>query len=255
MRSTALLAARAILKLCRGVIRTRSGHRLVLDERDNRALRLVLARGELDRSVVSLWHQLVDDLRPAVVLDIGANYGEVSFSREYDPQTLLHLVEPNPTILPYLRRTARMFPHRFITLHEVAASDGEGAGRLGVAASSSGLAQLTDSGEYEVPLVRLDQAIGSVHSLVFKVDVEGHERAAIAGMEGILDGCERFAGICEVEHLPVGDLRWLMKRFSVEVVFKRRLERQPASLDQLMGISYDWTSTPYCKDVILTPPQ
>jgi hypothetical protein len=55
-------------------------------------------------------------------------------------------------------------------------------------------------------------------SLQFKIDVEGHELAALEGMASLLHGRD-VAGICEVKHADDDLVDYLCDRFAVSVIW------------------------------------
>lgn len=185
--------------------RVRAGDRqpLYVDPSDARCRMMLRQKGAVDRDAVSAWTALVDDVRPTLVVDVGANFGEVAFSRLYDSQAVVHLVEPNPDVLPYLRRSAAI---RQAHLHEVAASDSSGNVSLHVASRSSGLSSLESPSVHHdlVAMVRsapLDEVFPNVTShdrVAVKLDVEGHEAAVLRGMRRMLERVREVKVLCEV---------------------------------------------------------
>ncbi|MEV4753661.1 FkbM family methyltransferase [Micromonospora sp. NPDC049559] len=224
-----IAARRTALRARAGAFRNEIGVLMHADPADSRGVLLAVYRGNLDRSAVATWRRLVGELRPTVALDVGANYGEVAFSTRYDGLRELHLVEPNPAVLVRLRatveRAAADYPR--IVLHAGAASDAPGTARLNFH-EHSGTASLRVPGEHGVAVecFRLDERI-RLHdgeSLLFKIDVEGHERAALEGMAGLLHG-RRTAGICEVMHADDELLKYLGAGFAVSVLRAGREHR------------------------------
>jgi FkbM family methyltransferase len=117
--------------------------------------------------------------REHVVLDIGANLGlhTVALSRA---ARSVHAFEPNPLLLPALRRTVSRLPN--VVLHEHALGDHAGSVSL-VSNGDHSTAHVASGGT--IPIRRLDDVVdGPVHFI--KVDVEGHERQVFAGAPRIL---------------------------------------------------------------------
>jgi FkbM family methyltransferase len=200
------------------------------DPTDSRGVLLAVYNGNLDRSAVATWRRLVNEIRPTVALDVGANYGEVSFSTRYhNGLRELHLVEPNPAVLLRLRETVQRAAGDYpsIVLHAGAASGAAGSARLNFH-EHSGIASLqvqSDRGVL-VDCFRLDERIRlrSDDSLLFKIDVEGHEQAALEGMAGLLHG-RKAAGICEVMHADEDLVDYLCDNFLVATL-RRGVERR-----------------------------
>jgi FkbM family methyltransferase len=218
-----IAAQRTALRARSGAFRNETGVLMHADHTDARGVLLAVYHGNLDRTVVATWRRLVAELRPTVALDIGANYGEVAFSTRYHHGLrALHLVEPNPAVLRMLRATVQHAAGDYpdIVLHEGAASDVAGTARLNFH-QHSGVASLrvqSDRG-VSVDSFRLDEriALGTDDSLLFKIDVEGHELAALEGMTGLLRG-RRATGICEIVHADDDLVDYLCDRFTVCVL-------------------------------------
>ncbi len=250
------VAQRTALRVRSGAFRNEIGVVMYADPADERGTYLAMYKGNLDRSAVATWRRLVTEFRPTVALDIGANFGEVAFSTHYSGLRELHLVEPNPAVLTWLRQTVRDAAGDFpgLVLHEGAASDGSGSARLNYH-QHSGVASLSvpsDRGT-AVPCFRLDERLKltSDDSLLFKLDVEGHERAALEGMAGLLRG-RRVAGICEILHADHTLLDFLGERFSVAVL--RQGREQPVDGPQLREIVHQARRSGWgelSKDVVL----
>lgn len=242
-----------------GTIRNDIGVLLHANPDDERGVLLARMRGVLDRNAVAAWRRLADQIRPTVTIDVGANYGEVSFGVRYQCLREMHLVEPNPAVLPWLRRTIAGCADRFppIRLHEAAASDRTGTARLNLVGPHSGTASLTevDATGPIVPTFRLDDRIElrDEDVLLFKIDVEGHERAVLEGMSGLLKR-RHAAGICEVQRADDELIDYLCGNFSVHVL-RAGLEIgvDARGLRTAIAVGEDTGWRTLSKDVILRP--
>ena len=234
-----IVAQRTALRARSGAFRNEIGVLMHADPADIRGVLLAMYHGNLDRSAVATWRRLAGELRPTVAVDVGANYGEVAFSTRYhDGLRELHLVEPNPAVIRMLRETVRQaadYPE--IVLHEGAASDVDGTARLNFHKHSgvSSLRVQSDRG-IRVDSFRLDQRISLAagDSVLFKIDVEGHELAALDGMAGLLHGRD-VAGICEVMHADDDLVDHLCDQFTVSVI--RGGVEQPVDAPRLRDIA------------------
>jgi FkbM family methyltransferase len=138
----------------------------------------------------------------SVLVDVGANYGEVGLSC-YRADTAVHLFEPHPRVIRYLRRTVHDLHN--VTLHEAAASEQSGVALLRQPRNPyglkwSGIASLEGGGRgVRVRTVRVDEVVHTTAAdrIAFKVDVEGHELSVLRGMKTMLDACDRWVGMCE----------------------------------------------------------
>ena len=131
----------------------------------------------------------------ALVLDVGANNGAwaVGLARAL-PGARFHLFECAPYCFADLERAAAALGGA--PLNRVAVSDREGEATLHLPAVASGLASLHPRGDTSVrahayqtlavPAVTLDAYMdraGIARVDLLKIDVEGHERAVLAGAE------------------------------------------------------------------------
>ena len=172
-----------------------SGHRIHVDPRDARGWEIVLGLGRGHQpALIDLWRRSVDALAPTVVVDVGANYGELVLSPRYPEGTAVHAVEGNPRVAALLERSVAVHPDGVrITVHQVLASDEDGTGTLHVDPAGSGTASMapTGSGSLEVtaPVRRLDalaSPAGDGVRLLLKVDAEGWERQVFDGAAELL---------------------------------------------------------------------
>ena len=228
-------AHRIALRTRAGAFRNEIGVVLHADHTDIRGTELAVYKGILDRNAVATWRRLVIEFQPTVAVDIGANYGEVAFSTCYYGLRELHLVEPNPAVLHWLRKTVAAAADEYpgTVLHAGAASDKTEIARLYMH-EHTGVASLrvpNDRG-VDVECFRLDERITLLDDdpLLFKIDVEGHEQAALEGMAALLHG-RRVAGICEVLHADDALLSFLCANFAVAV--QRGGVEQPVDEPQL----------------------
>lgn len=228
-----------------------SGARLSVDQGDLRARRLHIRSGSLDRPAARIWSELCERVRPTVLLDIGCNYGEISFSRTYEVAREIHLVEANPSLHRHLKRTLDRCGDRRFVLHRGAASDREEVRRLRVLTRSSGLSTLRDGAPGRAVAVRtfrLDERITlrPYDRLVFKIDVEGHELRVLRGMRGLTSGC-RWLGLCEFN----GDhelAEYIIAQFTVFRVTRSSGSWALSGLRELLK-----NSSEFAKDVVLAP--
>ncbi|MFM8861772.1 MAG: FkbM family methyltransferase, partial [Acidimicrobiia bacterium] len=115
-------------------------------------------------------------------VDVGAWYGPWSFwlARRVEQ---VHCFEPNPRLAAALRGSVASN----VTVHECAVSDREGTADLvlqdlsiGAEGTASIVPGVTGVGSHRVQTRRLDDC-GLTEVRFIKIDVEGHERAAIEG--------------------------------------------------------------------------
>jgi FkbM family methyltransferase len=217
-------AQRAILF---GALPTRDGARflgrgrLFVSPRDNRGLRLRRHVGVLQPLVTFTWRRIIELIQPTAVIDIGANYGEVTFCARYPRLAEIYVIEPNPHLLPYLERSRAA--HRDggrMHLVDRVASDRSGDVVFTVdekwSGTSSAIGQIEDPTsrfkgqgperfcELHVEAIRIDDLLTGLSAdrlcnLAIKIDVEGYEGRVLQGMTGALRRAGRFLGIVEFD--------------------------------------------------------
>jgi FkbM family methyltransferase len=195
--------------------------RLFVSPRDNRGFQLRRHVGVLQPLVSFTWRRIIELIQPTAVIDIGANYGEVTFCARYPRLAEIYVVEPNPHLLPYLERSRAA--HRDggrIRLVDRVASDRSGDVIFTVdekwSGTSSAIGQIVDVAgrfkgegpdrfcELHVEAIRVDDLLAELpddglRSLALKIDVEGYEGRVLRGMTSVLQRAGRFVGIIEFD--------------------------------------------------------
>lgn len=121
-----------------------------------------------------------------VLVDCGANIGLWALSGAAAVGTTgrVHAVEANPATAARLRAHAAQAP--WITVHEVAAGAAPGEARFDAGGEHHNIARIAQDGGTVVPVARLDDLVdGPVTGM--KLDVEGHELAALQGASRLLE--------------------------------------------------------------------
>lgn len=134
------------------------------------------------------------------VIDAGANIGYISLllSRMVGPLGVVHSFEPVPTTHEFLAHNVAALALHNIRVRRVAVSDTPGVARMATPDYVGGGENLYEShlvtdgsaetGTFEVEVARLDDQLGADADRVtfIKIDVEGHELAALRGANRIL---------------------------------------------------------------------
>jgi FkbM family methyltransferase len=164
-----------------------------------------------DRIVGRKWLPLEDILRTreaianGVMLDVGANIGLTSVTRVVAGDTdVVYAAEPAPDNYACLVRNAIDNGLAGVVLPDrVAISDEDGVGRLRLSGSIGGHL-LSESGEFEVPIRRLDSWVAGLDVPVervryVKVDTQGREWHVLAGAPALR---ARSGVVWELEFSP-----------------------------------------------------
>lgn len=125
-------------------------------------------------------------------LDVGANFGlyTLAMARAVGPGGSVHAFEPAPQTADFLARSVALNGLNGVRVHRAAISDRRGSAALRIHAQSelNALAPSAEAGTVEVPAQTLDQAAqeqGWAAPDFVKLDVEGHEEAAVRGGLGL----------------------------------------------------------------------
>lgn len=193
---------------------------LFVDTRDNRGRAILDSAGMTQPFTTALWRRLIKIIDPKIVLDIGANYGEIALSSTYSPGTQIHLFEPNPYVRASLEKSVLSRKDaRNVHLHpELVGStvgrqtfviDRKWSGTSSAVGEISGSDRIKGQGvehfeEVTVPCTTIDECLASSgvaqgQRLLFKIDVEGYEGHVVSGMKSALRDAEAYAGIIEFD--------------------------------------------------------
>lgn len=204
------------------------GKRMYVDPSDARARALSRANGPLHLSACQFWQALVDSHAWDLVVDAGANYGEMLLTSGGPPGAALLAIEPNPRVLPSLRRTlAESLP--MVDLFEVALSDRPGPVALHDDRTWWGNSTLCEEWvadrEHDwsttvVEAMRLSDLVAEdgarpTTSLVLKLDVEGMEIRILRDSLPLFKGLRRTITMLEVVRCTDAELDWLLRNFDV----------------------------------------
>lgn len=216
------------------------GNRIYFNPLDYRGQKIWRCGGGGDWDAIRQWKKLVHEWDPSVVIDIGANYGEVALCCSYRPGTVIHLIEPNPYVVPHLERTVESLAgNNEVHIHRWAAGDKGGTVMLYASKWSSGRSTVevglkhSLSAEVATRRARLGDVLRIDEPLVFKIDVEGAELRVIEGMRELLAG-RRWAGIFEYLHLSADDAQKVVAEFRVFLARRKDLALTSADAEMLL---------------------
>jgi len=180
------------------------------DPEDHRSQWLRRSAGLTQAGITALWRAAEQALRPELVIDVGANYGEVSLSHKYAAADLILLFEPSPRLAPYLRKSISEHVNaKKIRFHNHALSDVNGIVDFSLDKRNSGSSSIRriDSPDVETIAVEtktLDSCLPKHDDFIdmgilFKIDVEGYEGKVLMGMVNSLHKAKAYIGIIEFD--------------------------------------------------------
>lgn len=160
-------------------------------------LRLIVIDGHYEEDFFRIADALLGD--GGVFLDVGANYGLLSFGLAGRHRDLIdfHLFEPNAELVKIIGRSQALYPGMRCTVNQVAVSDHEGVVSFLIDHDQTGASHIVteaageqDGELVQAPCVVLDDYIenAAINRVEFmKLDVEGHELAALRGAARALE--------------------------------------------------------------------
>lgn len=191
------------------------GRRIYLDPGDPRAEVLKARNGDLNPHSLRLWQDLLGSRRWDVVVDVGANYGEMLLGVDLPPHATVLAFEPNDRVADHLARSLSE-AGLAVDLQRMAVSDTAGEKAFLQHDRWSGSSHLLSAGPIAggrvtdlaagpttlVPTTTLDEAIGPLGArrACLKVDVEGAEDQVLAGGRHIFPRLQEVAIHIEILH-------------------------------------------------------
>lgn len=187
------------------------GHRIYVDPPDPRSEALRSAGGDLNPESLRLWRDLLGSDRWDLVVDVGANYGEMLLGVDLPTLATVIAFEPNEVVASHLSRSVReaSLP---VDVRLEALSDRVGEASFVVDTAWSGTSRLVSEGEvtdvHRSPLLRrvstttLDEAIGllGARRACMKIDVEGAEDLVLDGGQHVLSRLQELTIQIEILH-------------------------------------------------------
>jgi FkbM family methyltransferase len=174
---------------------TRAGLRMLIDGRDTGSGLEILHSGYIEPEVMAVLQR--GFVPGSVFLDVGANFGFYTMlaAQQMGSSGQVFSFEANPNLIPYLEGSIYINGLRDrVTLINKAVADAAGTARFGFSYAHIGGGSLmlgsdgAENNEFvEVPLITVDAELPSdLVADVIKLDVEGHEAAALRGMRQLV---------------------------------------------------------------------
>jgi len=249
-------ATRLSLALRDGRFTNLSGCTVFVNLHDARGVDLARFGGQLDDGLIKMWRNLRYEVEPTKVLDVGANYGEVTFSTEYPADSSCFLFEPNPAVLIPLTKTVQANHRQRCHVIPTAAGASNGTIQLLIDPNWSGTSTTVSSTdktliEVEVRIQRVDDVVKAdgADRVLAKIDVEGAECSVLEGAAELAANAGVFVAICEFEHVGLEDLRRIAKDFEIWLV--SRSGTLSHRVDPAVIASVDVGTDDFLKDMVL----
>lgn len=244
-------------------VQTIHGKRVFIDPRDARARRMIESGGSFNPGTMCLWAAALRLATWDVVIDVGANYGELLVEPGVEKCPCVLAVEPNPAILPYLAKTVSAAHN--ITIVNLAIAHADSERRFAVHPIWSGMSRLGDGPDSIVVKTTPIDSLLSTHmaqrshavdafdgmKLLLKIDVEGSEPEVLSGADRAVRETAEFCCLIEISHLEPGYLKALEQQFLVYALHRER--GQIERIDSLEKVRSE-TSGYWHQDVILRRP-
>lgn len=187
-----------------------SEHSIFVDPREPRGRAILRNFGRGQPRIKEIWRRAIDQLDPELVVDVGANYGEMVFAPTYAPGTRVVAVEANRQLADYLERSRVEHTNadQIELIIALASDHSDDDATLYVDPTWSGRSSAAAAKASWVPqkvrAVTIDDlASGSPSTLVFKIDVEGFEAQVLGGMNRILSMVNQVVGILEFHNIAL----------------------------------------------------
>ena len=182
---------------------------------DERGLKLIETGGDANPPSRSTWIELIDSRSWDVIIDVGANYGEMLIDADLSRHGLVIAIEPNPDVCHHLLHTVsrNQLPVQVVCAALGAANT---LMELDISDSSSGVAFVRPVDVHRgdktarllTPVLRLDDLIDTMgialdsSAILMKIDVEGHEPEVLRGADRVLTSAQKITVMSEVLHNP-----------------------------------------------------
>jgi FkbM family methyltransferase len=174
--------------------------------------------------------ELTDLAKADTFVDAGANVGAYSILiSSLDCITSVHAFEPSPRTSEELAVNVALNEQAHkVTLHKTALSDTESNARFGIVGDYSGANGVVDTSihpldkfatQVTVCCVPLDSVLTfRDRTISLKIDVEGHEKAVLAGARGLLTGNR---GIMQIESYEswTAELAEVLESYGYRLIF------------------------------------
>lgn len=238
------------------------GRRIHVSDEDPRGTALIEAGGSFNPGSLAMWGQLLRSRAWDLVVDVGANYGEMLLGVEIPQTTEVVAFEPDPEVRAHLQASLAD-AGLLVDVRAEALAATVGEAEFLVDDSWSGTSRLaTGDGSDEglrravVPTTTLDAAFAAsaARTACIKIDVEGAEDLVLRGGATLFRRLEDVALLIEILHRSAEELvawatTWRMYVFDLRSQqLIRVVPGDAGDIERLL--SQDWI---YRQDAVLRP--
>lgn len=198
---------------------TCEGTRLYVDPADQRGAALLERGGPLHPEALAMWRSLVRQHPWDWVLDVGANYGEMTVAVQQLTDGRIVALEPDPHTARFLRATLDGFPNCAVLQEALGATSGTTSFyRNREWSGNSTLVQPAQIGDdwdvFSTPVTTPQQlferlAIGPSDRVLVKLDIEGAEAEVLQALLPQLRSVSAAAVMVERIRLSPEDIGWM----------------------------------------------
>ncbi|MFS0865178.1 hypothetical protein [Fredinandcohnia sp. 179-A 10B2 NHS] len=164
-----------------------SDHELYVKRDTHKGRHLMKYNGITNPKLTNLWRDAISQFQPDIVIDVGAQFGEVLFSTTYEKETKIIAFEMNPEYIPYLIKSKQNHPN-FSQIEIIPTTS---ATLVSNQVVYEALPQL-------VPLE--DKNYGR---LLFNMRLDGFESFFLKRLKGVVDSCEQVVGYIEFNSIQL----------------------------------------------------
>jgi FkbM family methyltransferase len=243
----------------------KGGGKIWFNPKDERGLALSKRSGNVNPGSTLLFSAVVDSNPWSLILDVGANYGELIVASRFDRNTRVIAYEPNPALLPYLEKTLGAVAGAEIRNTAVGGSYRPFAAFL-VDKRWSGTSRLltrfreliTFRSGMALILVKhttIDRQFrnANLDSVFIKIDVEGGEWGVIEGAARMLHSVRRWSLMVEILHLSPEAVASLFDLGKIELLEPETgLMVEIASFGNLSSLLNKPSSALWTQDVLVS---
>lgn len=238
------------------------GHTMYVDPADNRAQHLVKMGGTFNPLSVVIWRRTLTLDSWDLIVDVGANYGEMLLEIDDASKAATVAFEANHLLIPFLERSLKE-ANRAVTLVPFAVSDSVGTLVLHLDETWSGTSSVvappsTAEGhtirDVQVAATTLDAyfASSTARRVCVKIDVEGAEELVLNGGRHFFANAENCAVMMEIAHLPKEFIEKLAREWRLYLMDRR--SNAFVRIDTAMVTCLESMDWHYLQDAVLLSP-